>query len=134
MLYETLLLALQAIFRNALRSFLTVLGIVIGVAAVIAMLTVGQGSTEQVTADVEKLGTNVLMVLPGGEAMGGPAGTADPMFVIGDVDAVQEEIATVTQAEKTVTTTRRPEVSTVTETKKESAPDVTITKTAPART
>ena len=50
------------------------------------------------------------------------------------VQPVQEEIATVTQAEKTVTTTRRPEVSTVTETKKESAPDVTITKTAPART
>ena len=49
MLWETVRLALQAIFRNALRSFLTVLGVVIGVAAVIAMVTVGQGSTDQVT-------------------------------------------------------------------------------------
>ncbi|WP_299870254.1 ABC transporter permease [uncultured Hoeflea sp.] len=98
MLWETITLAIQAIFRNALRSFLTVLGIVIGVAAVIAMVTVGQGSTEQVTADVEKLGTNVLMVLPGAEAMGGPTGTADAMLTINDVNAVQDEIGTVTLA------------------------------------
>ena len=65
MIRETVHLAIQAIFRNAMRSILTVLGIVIGVAAVIAMVTVGQGSSDQVTADVEKLGTNVLMVLPG---------------------------------------------------------------------
>ncbi len=65
MLWETIKLALQAIFRNALRSFLTVLGIVIGVAAVIAMVTVGEGSTAQVTKDVAKLGTNLLMVRPG---------------------------------------------------------------------
>ncbi len=48
MFLETVHLAVQAIFRNAMRSFLTVLGIVIGVAAVIAMVTVGQGSTAQV--------------------------------------------------------------------------------------
>ena len=52
MLWETVRLAFQAIFRNALRSFLTVLGVVIGVAAVIAMVTVGQGSTDQVTQDL----------------------------------------------------------------------------------
>ncbi len=51
MLYEAVRLALQAILRNAFRSFPTVLGIVIGVAAVIAMVTVGQGSTDQVEAD-----------------------------------------------------------------------------------
>jgi len=53
MIWETIRLAVQAIFRNALRSTLTVLGIVIGVAAVIAMVTVGQGSSDQVTEDVE---------------------------------------------------------------------------------
>ena len=57
MIWETIRLAVQAIFRNTLRSTLTVLGIVIGVAAVIAMVTVGQGSSDQVTEDVEKLGT-----------------------------------------------------------------------------
>ena len=58
------------------------------------MVTVGQGSTEQVTADVEKLGTNIVMVLPGQDAMqGGPGGTADPMFSVHINDAVQNQIA-----------------------------------------
>ncbi len=77
MLWETARLALRAILRNALRSFLTVLGIVIGVASVIAMVTVGQGSQAQVTADVAKLGTNILMLRPGGRGMApGPGGGA----------------------------------------------------------
>ncbi len=96
MLWETIRLAVQAIFRNALRSFLTVLGIVIGVAAVIAMVTVGQGSTEQVTADVEKLGTNILMVLPGQDAMeGGPGATTSQPFTLRDNDALQDQLAIV---------------------------------------
>ncbi len=91
MLWETIKLALQAILRNALRSFLTVLGIVIGVAAVIAMVTVGQGSADQVTSDVEKLGSNVLMVMPGQDPMaGGPGGGTDQPFTLRDNDAVEE--------------------------------------------
>ncbi len=96
MLWETVRLAVQAIFRNALRSFLTVLGIVIGVGAVIAMVTVGQGSTEQVTADVEKLGTNMLMVMPGQDAMeGGPVGTAIQLFDIRMNDLLEEELSVI---------------------------------------
>ena len=96
MLWETIRLAVQAIFRNALRSFLTVLGIVIGVGAVIAMVTVGQGSTRQVTADVEKLGTNMLMIMPGQDAMqGGPAGMADPMFTLRMNDLIQDQLSVV---------------------------------------
>jgi putative ABC transport system permease protein len=93
MLWETIRLAVQAIFRNALRSFLTVLGIVIGVGAVIAMVTVGQGSTEQVTADVEKLGTNMLIVMPGQDGMrGGPIGTTSQMFTIRINDLLEEQL------------------------------------------
>ena len=93
MLWETVRLAVQAIFRNALRSFLTVLGIVIGVGAVIAMVTVGQGSTEQVTADVEKLGTNMLIVMPGQDGMrGGPIGTTAQMFTIRINDLLEEQL------------------------------------------
>ncbi len=93
MLWETVRLAIQAIFRNALRSFLTVLGIVIGVGAVIAMVTIGQGSTDQVTADVEKLGSNMLMIMPGQNAMeGGPAGTVDQMFTIRMNDLIEEQL------------------------------------------
>jgi len=96
MLRETVKLAIQAIFRNALRSFLTVLGIVIGVAAVIAMVTVGQGSTDQVTSDVEKLGANVLMILPGQDAMsGGPSAAAASPFSIRDNDMVEEQLSDV---------------------------------------
>ncbi|MEO0703464.1 MAG: ABC transporter permease [Pseudomonadota bacterium] len=93
MLWETFRLALQAVMRNAFRSFLTVLGIVIGVAAVIAMITVGQGSTQQVTADVEKLGSNILMLMPGKDAMqGGPAGTTDPPFKLRDAELIEDEL------------------------------------------
>lgn len=96
MLWETIRLAVQAILRNTLRSFLTVLGIVIGVGAVIAMVTVGQGSTQQVTSDVEKLGTNVLMILPGQDAMqGGPAGMADPMFTLRINDQIEKQLSVV---------------------------------------
>ncbi len=82
MLYETVRLALQAIRRNALRSFLTVLGIVIGVGAVIAMVTIGNGTTAKVTADLAKLGSNLLFVRPGqfgpGRASAGRQGPSTP--------------------------------------------------------
>jgi putative ABC transport system permease protein len=62
MLWETIRLALTSIRRNVLRSFLTLLGIVIGVAAVIAMITIGSGTTEKVRNDISKLGSNLLVV------------------------------------------------------------------------
>lgn len=99
MFYETVRLALQAILRNALRSFLTVLGVVIGVAAVIAMVTVGQGSTEQVAADVKKLGTNLLMIRPGQASHGpGRTGSAAVSLSLKDVDAIEEQIPSISVA------------------------------------
>ena len=62
MLWETIRLALISVRRNALRSFLTLLGIVIGVAAVIAMITIGSGTTAKVKQDIAKLGRNLLVV------------------------------------------------------------------------
>ncbi|MFP1643296.1 ABC transporter permease [Pontitalea aquivivens] len=90
MLWETIRLALQAITRNALRSFLTVLGVVIGVAAVIAMVTVGQGSSEQVRASVASLGTNVLMVRPGKQMMGPGTRESAPAFGLRDATALAD--------------------------------------------
>ncbi|RWC07122.1 MAG: ABC transporter permease, partial [Mesorhizobium sp.] len=75
MIWETVRLSLLSVRRNVLRSFLTLLGIVIGVAAVIAMLTIGSGTTEKVKADISKLGSNLLVVRPGRPAgPGGPGG------------------------------------------------------------
>ncbi|THD76273.1 FtsX-like permease family protein [Thalassobius vesicularis] len=90
---ETIRLAIKAVARNALRSVLTVLGVVIGVAAVIAMVTVGQGSSDQVTQDVGKLGTNVLIVRPGQNTMGpGGSSTSARQFEQRDIDRLIAEI------------------------------------------
>lgn len=75
MLYETVKLALVSVRRNALRSVLTLLGIVIGVAAVIAMLTIGSGTTEKVKADISKLGSNLLVVRAGRPPQPGSPGS-----------------------------------------------------------
>ncbi|MEZ5908344.1 MAG: ABC transporter permease [Hyphomicrobiaceae bacterium] len=92
MLLETLKLALQAIRRNALRSFLTVLGIVIGVGAVIAMVTIGNGTTAKVTADLAKLGSNLLFVSPGQWGPGRASATAKP-FNARDLAAIREQLS-----------------------------------------
>jgi ABC-type antimicrobial peptide transport system permease subunit len=78
MFYETLKLAVQAIRRNALRSFLTLLGIVIGVSAVIAMVTIGNGTTAKVKEEMAKLGTNVLFIRPGQWGPGRSSATSKP--------------------------------------------------------
>ncbi len=92
MIWETIKLALQAIFRNALRSFLTVLGIVIGVAAVITMVTVGGGTTAQVTQDIAKLGSNLLFVRPGQGFGPGRARTSAANFDARDLVALRQQI------------------------------------------
>jgi putative ABC transport system permease protein len=97
MLGPMLRLALQAIRRNALRSTLTVLGIVIGVAAVIILVTLGAGATARVTADIRKLGTNVLMVRPGQSFYGGARGESRPLEVA-DAQAIAREIPGVAAA------------------------------------
>jgi putative ABC transport system permease protein len=89
MLYETLKLSIRTIMRNAFRSILTVLGVVIGVGAVIVMVTLGQGTTAQVTASVSSLGSNVLLVRPGQAGFGPASATADQKaFTVQDVAAV----------------------------------------------
>ncbi|TIP09654.1 ABC transporter permease [Mesorhizobium sp.] len=92
MFYETLKLAAQAILRNPMRSSLTVLGIVIGVAAVIAMVTIGNGTTAKVTAELGKLGSNMLFVMPG-QFGPGRASTQAKSFTSRDVSAVRNQIA-----------------------------------------
>ena len=88
MLWETIRLAFRTIRRNVLRSFLTVLGVVIGVAAVIAMVTVGQGSSDRVSADVQSLGTNVLVLRPGKRQMGPPSQDSAKPFQLRDAEAL----------------------------------------------
>lgn len=90
MWFNTLLLALREIRRNLLRSFLTMLGIVIGVSAVITMVTLGNGATRAVQAQIASLGSNLLMVLPGQRM--GPGGGGGPAFALADVEAIDSQI------------------------------------------
>ena len=91
MLWNALLLALREIRRNLLRSTLTMLGIVIGVAAVITMVTIGSGATAKVTAQVASLGSNLLIVRPGQRVGFGLRATAPP-FDLRDIEALRREI------------------------------------------
>jgi len=106
MFFETLKLAIQAIARNTLRSFLTVLGIVIGVGAVIAMVTIGNGTTAKVAADMARLGSNLLFVRPGQFGPGRASSDAKP-FNIRDVEALKTQLhsakAVAPMAQKSVT-------------------------------
>src|SRR4051812_11850814 len=94
MFLETVRLAILSVRRNVLRSFLTLLGIVIGVAAVIAMITIGSGTTEKVKSDISKLGSNLLVVRPGRPPVPGsePSSVTRPL---GDeeVEALQKHLS-----------------------------------------
>jgi macrolide transport system ATP-binding/permease protein len=91
--------AVQAIRRNMMRSALTMLGVFIGVAALIAMVAVGQGANEAVRKQIERLGTNLVVVLPGAHVMGGMRGglgsastltTTDAQAILREGTAVSE--------------------------------------------
>ncbi|MBX6330325.1 MAG: ABC transporter permease [Gemmatimonadaceae bacterium] len=94
MLRDTLAMAVRAIRRNVMRSALTILGIVIGVAAVIAMVTLGCGTTARVTESIRSLGSNVLIITPGAQAGRGPGGAAiaGPAFTARDVTAIEQNV------------------------------------------
>jgi putative ABC transport system permease protein len=94
MLWNTFLLALRAIRRNLMRSILTTLGIVIGIAAVITLVTLGRGATQSVTDQIASMGSNQLIVVPGQRS--GPGGSdGAPSFKLADVDAVRAQIMSV---------------------------------------
>ena len=92
MLGNTFLLALRAIRRNVLRSFLTVLGIVIGVAAVITMVTLGQGATQAVRDQISSLGSNLLQIRPGQRLGPGMGSAGAPAFKETDADIIASRI------------------------------------------
>mgnify|MGYP002134950267 FL=1 len=92
MLLNALLLALRAIRRNLMRSFLTVLGIVIGVAAVITMVTLGNGATRMVSDQISSLGSNLLILRPGQHLGPGRDSAGAAAFKLADVDALETQV------------------------------------------
>ena len=96
MLGTTFLLAIRSIRRHLLRSFLTILGIVIGVGAVVTMVTLGKATTAAVQQQISALGTNILQVRPGQGFGRGGGGPRPPDFKPQDVTAVANQVAGVT--------------------------------------
>jgi putative ABC transport system permease protein len=90
---STLRIAFRALKVNKMRSALTMLGIIIGVGAVIAMLAVGTGASKRISEQISSMGSNLIMILPGATTAGGVrmgSGT-QPTLTMGDAEAIQEE-------------------------------------------
>src|SRR6476619_84367 len=91
--------AFRALVRNKMRAALTMLGIIIGVSAVIAMVSIGQGASASVQAQIESIGTNLLFVSAGAQNVGGVrSGTGDTgtnTLTVEDLDAVKREVPSV---------------------------------------
>ncbi|HEU4343728.1 MAG TPA: ABC transporter permease [Candidatus Binatia bacterium] len=108
MLFMTFRIALRALARNKLRSFLTMLGIIIGVGAVIAMVAIGEGAKATIRSQIASLGTNVLIVLPGTTTQGGVRMGTGGVTTLTDADAkaIMNEVRAVSFASPAI---RRPE-------------------------
>ena len=102
MWWNTLLLALREIRRNLLRSFLTILGIVIGVSAVITMVTLGNGATQAVADQISSLGSNLLMVRPGQRMSPGRDAAGAPRFKLEDARAIEAQIGSLNAVAPTI--------------------------------
>jgi putative ABC transport system permease protein len=103
----TFVLAVRSIMRHKLRSILTALGIIIGVAAVVTMVTLGKATTAAVQQQISALGTNILQIRPGQGFGRGGGGPRPPDFKPADVEAIRDQVAGVTavapQAQTTAT-------------------------------
>jgi putative ABC transport system permease protein len=101
MILNALLIAIREIRRNLTRSFLTVIGIVIGVAAVVTMVTLGHGATQSIKDQISKMGSNLLILRPGQ----GWGSRGAPQFTMADVDAVRDQVPGIADIAPFVTTT-----------------------------
>src|SRR6476620_8021639 len=97
---QTLRVATRALLRNKLRSFLTTLGIVIGVGAVIALVAIGEGAKSRVEQAFASMGTSLLIVMPGSSTSGGARGGfgSQPTLTWEDLRAIQREVPSVKYA------------------------------------
>ncbi len=90
-------IALKALNNNKMRCFLTMLGVIIGVGAVIAMLAIGQGSKNSIKAQISEMGSNMIMIMPGAERRGGVRQSSDDMQTLkpADYEAIVNQATTI---------------------------------------
>ena len=99
-LWLTIFSALRILRRNPLRAGLTMLGIIIGIGAVVAMVSLGQGATASVQAEISSLGTNVLIIVPGATTIGGVRGGLGSVstLTVNDAEDIEKKVTNVTMA------------------------------------
>jgi putative ABC transport system permease protein len=96
--------AFKSIMKNRMRSFLTMLGIIIGVASVIALISIGRGTQSDISGKIESLGTNLLIVMPGASGFGGVSRGAGSWrtLTLSDVEKIEKEATLVTNVSPVV--------------------------------
>jgi putative ABC transport system permease protein len=106
-IWQTVRVAVRALLRNKMRSFLTTLGIIIGVGAVIAMVAIGEGAKSKVEEAFAAMGSNLLIVMPGSSSAGGAQGGfgSQPTLTWDDLKAIQTEVPSVKSAAPTLRST-----------------------------
>src|SRR5262245_4139783 len=97
-LFPTVRLAYRSIGKNKMRSGLTILGVVIGIAAVTTMVSIGEGAGALVQGQLQSFGTNVILVFPGSSQAGGVRETTLPTLTAADCDAIARECPAVLAA------------------------------------
>lgn len=97
-------IAIKALGNNKMRCFLTMLGVIIGVGAVIAMLAIGQGSKNSIKAQISEMGSNMIMIMPGGDRRGGVRQSSDDMQTLkpADYEAIVNQATTIANITPTV--------------------------------
>src|SRR5713226_1756233 len=97
------IVGLKAIFRNKMRSFLTMLGIVIGVGCVIVVVAIGNGASQSIQQTINSLGSNFIMIFPGPATQGGMRSfTGSSTLTIDDAEAIKNECPAVAYVSPTV--------------------------------
>ncbi|SDF68907.1 ABC transporter permease [Chitinophaga filiformis] len=106
-IFNLIRIALKALQRNKLRAFLTMLGIIIGVAAVIAMVAIGQGSKESIQSQLSSMGSNMITILPASNVAGGARleGASVQTLTIEDVKAIQKQALNISAISPAATST-----------------------------
>ncbi len=97
LLWKVIQVAFRGIMANKMRSFLTMLGIIIGAGAIIAMISIGEGAKRQVTESIQRFGTNLLRVRPGAARIGHVRTGSVETLTIGDAQAIKKEISRIGQ-------------------------------------
>ncbi len=98
MLMQTFVIAARALLKNKMRASLTILGVVIGIAAVTAMVSIGMAASQLVQSEFQNLGTNVIVILPGSQQNRGAAQGLVPTLTADDVEAISQECPSILAA------------------------------------